>query len=246
MELQKSQTEEDQQEASRDQSRWIFIISGALLGGGVLCYFIVPSFQQFVDEALRILTSDDQERIEQWVSGFGAAGPLFIVAAMVAQMFLIVIPSVVLMVVSTLAYGPLWGSLLSLVAVLVASSIAYYIGLHAGNAFVDKLIGQKAEEKVNGYIQQYGVWAIVLFRVSPFLSNDAISFVAGIGEMRYLKFIAATAAGILPLIGVIAYVGKDTDRLQTSMIWISVITAVGFAVYFVYKRLTNKKEEEDK
>ena len=221
----------------QSQSLWIFVISGLLIAGVVLCYFLIPDFRQFADEAIRILTSDDQEKIEQWVSGFGAWGPVFIVAAMVAQMFLIVIPSVVLMVVSTLAYGPFWGSLLSLVAVLVASSIAYFIGLHAGNAFIDKLIGKKAEEKVGHYIEQYGVWAIILFRVSPFLSNDAISFVAGIGDMRYLKFIAATAAGIIPLIGAIAYVGKDTETLENSMLWISAITVVAFAAYFIYKRM---------
>ena len=226
----------DSKEAAR-QSQWVFIVSGMLLAGGVLCYFIVPSFQQFVDEAIQVLSSDDQEQIEQWVSSFGAWGPAFIITAMVAQMFLIVIPSVVLMVVSTLAYGPVWGSLLSFVAVLLASSIAYYIGLHLGNAFVDKLIGEKAEEKVNRYVEEYGIWAIVLFRVSPFLSNDAISFVAGIGEMRYCNFIVATAGGIIPLIGVIAYVGKDTETLETSMIWIFAATAVAFAGYFAYKRL---------
>ena len=236
------QTQNYTQEESRGQSKWIFIVSGLLLGSLVLCYFFVSQFQQFVDEAFRILSSDDQERIKQWVSGFGPWGPLFIVAAMVAQMFLIVIPSVVLMVVSTLAYGPLWGSLWSLVAVLVASSLAYFIGLQLGNSFVDKLIGKQAEEKVNGYIQKYGAWAIVLFRVSPFLSNDAISFVAGIGRMRYATFIVATAGGIAPLIGVIAYVGKDTDTLQTSMIWISAATAVAFVVYLLYRRHQKSKE----
>ena len=158
---------------------------------------------------------------------------MFIVVAMVVQMFLIVIPSVVLMVVSTLAYGPLWGSLLSCLAVLIASSLAYFIGLHAGNTLVKRLIGKKAEEKVEHYIQEYGAWAIVLFRVSPFLSNDAISFVAGIGEMRYPKFILATAVGIIPLI---AYVGQDTETLEKSMLWVTGATVLGFAAYVIYRR----------
>ena len=101
---------------------------------------------------------------------------------------------------------------------------------------MDRLIGQKAEKKVNGYVEQYGAWAVVLFRVSPFLSNDAISFVAGIGEMRYVTFITATAGGIIPLIAVIAYVGKDTETLETSMIWIFAATALAFAGYFAYKK----------
>lgn len=228
-----------EQEGQRTQSRWVFIISGGLLLGLVVAYFTLDGFRQFVDEAIEVLTSDDQERIKNWVSEFGFWGPVFIIGAMTAQMFLIVIPSVALMVVSALAYGPWWGSVISYGAVVVAATIAYFIGVHANNVFIDKLIGEKNEKKVENYIQKYGSWAIVLFRLSPFLSNDAISFVAGIGQMRYLKFIIATSVGIIPLIAMIAYLGKDTERLETGMIWISAATLVGFLVYYLIKRKKN-------
>lgn len=231
-----TQQSTSEQENRRSQSRWVIIISGGLLLGLVVAYFTVSGFQQFVDEAVEVLTSDDQERVENWVSDFGFWGPVFIIGAMTAQMFLIVVPSVVLMVVSSLAYGPWWGSVISYVAVAIAATIAYFIGVHANNVFIDKLIGEKNEKKVENYIQKYGAWAIVLFRLSPFLSNDAISFVAGIGHLRYLKFITATSVGIIPLIAMIAYLGKDTDRLETGMIWISAATLAGFVIYYLIKR----------
>ncbi|MFP4090039.1 MAG: TVP38/TMEM64 family protein [Cyclobacteriaceae bacterium] len=162
---------------------------------------------------------------------------------MVAQMFLIVIPSPLLMIVSTLAYGPFWGSLISYVAVVVAATVAYFIGYHASNAFIDRLIGQKTTEKVNYYIQKYGAWAVVIFRVSPFLSNDAISFVAGLGEMKFVKFILATTAGIIPLIAMIGFLGENTERLKTGMLWISGLTIVGFAIYFLIKRHQKNKPQ---
>lgn len=230
------------EEQERSQSKLIFIISGIIIASLVLCYFFIPGFKNFVNQAITILTSDDKERIRDWVSGFGFWGPIFIVGAMTAQMFLIVIPSVILMVVSVLAYGPWWGSLISYVAVVLASSVAYFIGVHASNAFIDKLIGEKSEKKVEHYIQKYGAWAIVAFRVSPFLSNDAISFVAGLGQMRYLKFIMATTAGIIPLIGMIAYLGKDTQTLKTGMMWISGFTLIAFAIYvYIHERKKKKK-----
>lgn len=229
------------EEEERSQSRLIFIISGAIIVSLVLCYFLVPDFKSFINQAINILTSDDQGRIRDWVSGFGFWGPVFIIGAMTAQMFLIVIPSLILMVVSTLAYGPWWGSLISYAAVILASSIAYFIGLHASNAFIDKLIGEKSEKKVQQYIEKYGAWAIVAFRVSPFLSNDAISFVAGLGKMRYLKFIAATTVGIIPLIAMIAYLGKDMQTLKTGMAWVSGVTLVAFAIYVFIRERKKKK-----
>ncbi|WKN32617.1 TVP38/TMEM64 family protein [Porifericola rhodea] len=232
-----------EREEQRKQSVWVFVISGAVILALILSYFFIPSVQNFMTNAYEVLTSDDKQRIKDWVSGFGYWGPVIIIGAMVLQMFLIVIPSPLLMIVSTLAYGPWWGSVISFVAVLVAATIAYFIGYHASNAFVDKIIGQKSGEKVNKYIQKYGVWAVVLFRVSPFLSNDAISFVAGLGEMRYVKFITATTAGIIPLIAMIAFLGKNTDRLQNGMLWISGITILGFAIYFLVKRYRNKETQ---
>lgn len=225
----------------RSQSMLVFIISGAIIVLLVLCYLFIPDFKNFINEAINILTSDDKERIRNWVSSFGFWGPVFIIAAMTAQMFLIVIPSVILMVVSALAYGPWWGSLISYAAVALASTIAYFIGIHASHAFVDKLIGQKSEKKVEHYIQKYGAWAIVAFRVSPFLSNDAISFVAGLGKMRYPKFIGATTLGIIPLIVMIAFLGRDTDTLKTGMLWISGFTMAAFLVYLFINERKKKK-----
>lgn len=233
-----------QRDEQRQQSIWVFVLSGMILSSLVLSYFFVPGVQDFMSTAYETLTSDDEQRIKEWVGGFGFWGPFIIVAAMVVQMFLIVIPSPLLMIVSTLAYGPWWGSVISYVAVAVAATIAYFIGYHASNAFVDKIIGQKSAKKVNGYIQEYGVWAVILFRVAPFLSNDAISFVAGLGEMRYLKFMVATTAGIIPLIAMIAFLGSNTSRLETGMLWISGVTVVGFLIYFLIKKYKGKKSHQ--
>ena len=230
-----------EREEQRKQSIWVFIISGAVILAISLSYFFIPEVQDFFKNAYQVLTSDDKQQIKEWVSGFGFWGPVVIVGAMVVQMFLIVVPSPLLMIVSALAYGPWWGSLISYVAVTVAATIAYYIGYHASNAFIDRLIGQKSAQKVNHYIQKYGVWAVVLFRVSPFLSNDGISFVAGLGEMRYTKFIMATTAGIIPLIAMIAFLGEDTDRLKDGMLWISGATIVGFGIYFLIKKHRGNK-----
>ncbi|MFP4503580.1 MAG: TVP38/TMEM64 family protein [Cyclobacteriaceae bacterium] len=232
-----------QREEERKQSIWVFIVSGGIILAIILSYFLIPEVKVFLNQAFEVLTSDDTQLIEEWVSGFDFWGPLIIVAAMVAQMFLIVIPSPLLMIVSTLAYGPFWGSLISYVAVVVAATVAYFIGYHASNAFIDRLIGQKTTEKVNYYIQKYGAWAVVIFRVSPFLSNDAISFVAGLGEMKFVKFILATTAGIVPLIAMIGFLGENTERLKTGMLWVSVLTIVGFAIYFLIKRHQKNKPQ---
>lgn len=202
-----------------------------LVGGIVLCYFFVPSVQQFLDEAWNVLTSDDQKRIEDWVSGFGWLGPFVIILAMIFQMFLLVIPSVVLMAVSILAYGPIWGSLIVLLAIFTASSVGYFLGNFLGQSIVVKLLGEKAEKNIEHFIEDYSFWAVIITRLNPFLSNDAISFVGGMLKMGYWKFIGATMIGILPLTIFLAIFGESTETLKTGLFWGSIISLIGFGIY---------------
>ena len=152
-------------------------------------FFAIPSVNDFFKEAWSVLTSDDEARVKKWVEGFGWFGPVVIVLAMVIQMFLLVIPTILLMIVSTLAYGPVWGSIINFTAVIIASSVGYAIGKYLGLSFIERLVGEKTTKKITTFIENYGFWAVVITRINPFLSNDAISFVAGILKMNYWKFI---------------------------------------------------------
>ena len=242
----KKATVTDQHEEEVKESKWPLIGTGILIGGLVASYFIFPGFQAGVNEAWVVLTSGNEQRISDWVSGFGYWGPVYIVMAMVAQMFLLVINVVLLMLVAIIAYGPIWGSVIAIMAVLVASTAGYFIGRSVGQAGVTKLIGHKAEKKVTDFVNNYGLWAVVIARISPFLSNDAVSFVAGLAKMGYWRFIGATMAGIVPLTVLLAWLGENNQRLQTGLIWVSAVSLALFIGYIIYNKYIRKNKASDK
>ncbi|MDO6388921.1 TVP38/TMEM64 family protein [Pontibacter sp. BT731] len=227
------------------QSKWPLVITAGIIALLILSYFIFPGFQANINEGWDVLTSGDEARISSWVEQFGFWGPIFIVLAMVAQMFLVVVNVVALMLVAIIAYGPFWGSLIAIAAVLVASTIGYFIGRGLGEAGVRKIIGHKAEEKVLGFVSDYGIWAVIVARISPFLSNDAVSFVAGITKMSYFKFIGATIAGITPLTLLLAWLGEDNDRLMNGLIWVGGVSLVLFIGYVIYDKYRKKRYHQD-
>ncbi len=218
------------------QSRAILITTAVLITGLVGTYFVIPGYQAFINEAWRILTSGSDEQISQWIEQFGFWGPIFIGFVMTAQMFLFIINATLLVLVSILAYGAVWGSLIAIASICIASTIGYYIGRALGPHTVHKLIGESTEQKIESFMNDYGMGAVAIARFSPFLSNDAISFVAGILKMSYLKFMGATIAGIIPLVVLIAWLSESMDRLQTGLIWISAISLAAFIGYVVYDK----------
>ncbi|MPR32695.1 TVP38/TMEM64 family protein [Salmonirosea aquatica] len=217
------------------------VLSALIIGGGTLFYFLLPDFQQFCREAWQVLTSGEEARVASWVSQFGLGGPALLLVLFFVQMIAFVIPSWLLILVCTLAYGPWWGSALALLGILLASTAAYFIGKSLSKATLLALLGKKAEQKMATYLKNYGLGTVILFRLAPFLSNDTISFMAGLTRMHFWRFMAGTALGITPLIGFLAYLGGNTERLQRGLIWASVVCTVGFGMYVWWDRTKRPK-----
>jgi uncharacterized membrane protein YdjX (TVP38/TMEM64 family) len=218
-----------------------FLISLSLVGCLVILYLIIPSFQAFIKEAFEVLTSDDEERIKEWVAKFKLAGPLTLILLMVIQMFLFVVPNVFVMMVAIVSYGPVWGAIISFFGVFASSSVGYLIGKYLGPVTVHKLMSDNVRKKTARFIKSYGVTAIAITRISSF-SNDSLSIVAGLLKMSYRKYILATLAGISPLIILLAIYGKN-GKILKSLIWIAAISLVILIIYIILNERKRKKRE---
>ena len=221
----------EKSESTNKKSNFPIYISIGIVVLTVVAYFFIPEVQSFLNQAWVVLTSGDERKIQLWVSEFGWVGPLVLIISMVVQIVVLVIPSFALMVVSILAYGPVWGSLIVFAAIFSAATVAYFVGKYYGSSLIQKFIGKKSEKKMTGFLKDYGFWAIIIFRINPLLSNDAISLIAGILHMKYWKFIGATLLGIAPLTIFMAILGETTDDLKTGFLWVSIVSLVIFIGY---------------
>lgn len=224
-------------------SRKILIVTSVLILIALISsYFLIPGVNQGVNKAFDILTSGDQDRIKEWVSEFGLWGPLVIIVGMVASMFLFVVPNLLLLIISSVSYGPLWGSVISLVAVFISSTVAYSLGYWVGPGILKRFLSKNTHEKLTKMVRLYGVGIIILFRISPLLSNEAISFIPALLRMRYKRFILATLAGSVPVIGILAYTSGE-GNFKTVMIWLSVVSLIGYAIYlYIANRIRTKRK----
>lgn len=220
-----------------------YIFTLSLIAGLIIAYFIYPPYTLFIDESWTVLMSEDEERIRKYFKDFGFWGPLAIIILMVLQIFLVIFPSWLPMIVAVLAYGFVGGVLISITGVFLASTLGYFIGKMLGENSMDKLLGKKANKEVNYWVEEYGFWAVALFRLSPFLSNDAISIIAGILTMGYRKFIFATLSGITPLALAIGYFAEDPDTLKEGLYWIG---GAGVLSYFLYAFIDYRKRKKKK
>jgi uncharacterized membrane protein YdjX (TVP38/TMEM64 family) len=229
--------------AKRPQVRFV-VIALAIVVPLVISYFLFPGFQAGVNDAFEVVTGDDPERAQGWVKQFGILGPLILIVAIAIQMFLLVVPNILLFAIAVVCYGSVWGALISLVGVFCSSSLGYYIGRKLGPRAIDRFVSQKAQNKIQVFIERYGVKAVVIFRLST-ISTDALGFVAGILEMNYKRYILATMAGVTPLIVLISIYGGN-GRIETALIWIASIALVALGVYIYLDRFKRRAAEAEK
>lgn len=235
--MKKSQAAEDADGRPRGGNGFLFVVLG-MVSLLALSYFMFPEFQTGVNDAFEAVTSEDQEKIELWVKRFGVLGPVVLILAIALQMFLLVVPNILLFAIAIISYGPVWGALISLVGVFLSSSLGYYIGKKLGPRAIDRFVSQKAQDKIQVFIERYGVKAVIIFRLST-ISTDSLGFVAGILEMDYKRYILATLAGVTPLIVLIAIYGGN-GRMETALIWIASISVVALLVYMYLDRFKRR------
>lgn len=208
----------------------------AFLVVAVGLYFAWPAYQEFVDRAWSLLRAGDRAALSEWIRGYGTAGPLVLLALMVLQTIVAVVPSLLPAVACVLAYGPLAGGALASAGLMLAAAVGYGIGRSIGPFTVGRLVGESNRERMEEAVDDYGVWAVVAARLSPVLSTDAVSIVAGMVEMGWWRFLAATAGGTLPLVVLIAVLGEDIDRMTAGLIWISALSLAAVIGYAIWRR----------
>lgn len=87
--------------------------------------------------------------------------------------------------------------LVVLIAAILGDTINYHIGKAFGNRLLNwnsKLIKKEYIEKTYGFFDRHGGKSIIIARFVPIIRTFA-PFVAGIGKMKYLRFLSFNAIG---------------------------------------------------
>jgi uncharacterized membrane protein YdjX (TVP38/TMEM64 family) len=110
---------------------------------------------------------------------------------------LVVAPVTVLIAVSVLAFGPLFGFLYSFIGMTLSALLTFGLGHLLGHETVRRLAGSRLN-KISRRLAQRGVLAIIAVRIIPVAPFSLINLVAGASHIRFRHFLIGTLIGELP------------------------------------------------
>lgn len=167
---------------------------------------------------------------------------MFVVAGLVA------FPLSLLIIASSIAFGPLGGFLYSFVGGLLSAVSTYGVGYYTGRKTVRKLAGDRLN-RISKKLAKHGLLTIVTIRVVPVAPFTIINLVAGASHIKFRDYVIGTALGMAPGMAAIVLLTETIGKTikQPNLTHITLLTATVGAVviagYVLVKWLMKKRKE---
>jgi uncharacterized membrane protein YdjX (TVP38/TMEM64 family) len=136
-------------------------------------------------------------RVEAWLAGAGALAPLLFIVVM-ALTVVSPLPTIPLDLLAGRFFGPLPGTLYSVVGATLGSLISFHVARWLGRDVVARFLKGHINFCVRCSDRLLSK-LVFLGRLVPVVSFDLLSYGAGLTRMSALKFAAASFLGMLPL-----------------------------------------------
>ena len=187
------------------------------------------------------------EGLRSYVASYGRFTVPIFIAIQFLQVVVLPIPSMVTIGAGVALFGPFYGAFYSLIGILSASIIAFFIGRHLGYKVVSWIIGEKSLQKGLQLVKGKDTIVLTFMFLFPFFPDDVLCFVAGLSTMSvkfYLVMITATR-----IIGIVlssySLGGKiiPFDTWWGIALWVSIFVITCVLCVIIYNSGEKKKKK---
>lgn len=206
--------------------KWLISIALSLFALFTLSYLLAEQ-AGWTDERW---VSEQVLAIQERPGGTLLAGA--VIASLLTLDLLFPVPSSILMILSGALLGFHSGWMVSLLGAMGSALIGFALCRTWGKPAFDRVVGSLDAERITRFFERHGVWAILLSRSVPMLT-EIVSCLAGLSAMRFRLFFWVTLAGTWPLCIVYAWAGHravDQSAIGWAVVLAFVVPAVGLAI----------------
>ena len=130
-----------------------------------------------------------------WSERLGVWGPLALIAGMLVQAALPLLPAAADVVLAALLYGFWGGFAIVYTGTLLGAALGYRVGQRFGGWAVRRLAGERMTRRLEAFAGQRGVRAVLLVRLMPALKAEVMNLVAGAVGMAFLAVYGRLGSG---------------------------------------------------
>ncbi|MFB6081736.1 MAG: TVP38/TMEM64 family protein [Halanaeroarchaeum sp.] len=153
--------------------------------------------------------SVDPVALRTWVDGFGVFAPLVVIAAQALQVLVAPVPGQVLGLAAGYLFGPIHGTVYSVLGAAIGSFVAFSASRRFGRPFVAGTVDPETMAWFDDVTDRRGYLGLFLVFLVPGLPDDLICFVAGLSRMDLWRMTAISIVGRVPGYYLVALGGAE-------------------------------------
>ncbi len=184
-----------------------------------------------------LLWFSDRDAVTASITGYGLWGPAILFVLFILQTFIAFIPGQALMVSSGYIYGFTGGILITWISLTVGGQAAFWLARRYGRPFAEKFVSPPVLDRWDKSAAGQGIGFYVISLILPLFPNDAMCYVAGLGNMSFRRFLVANIVGrgIASFLTVV--IGAYSEQIP-GLLWMAVIGFIllGFVGWFAIRR----------
>jgi len=190
----------------------------AVAGGGLVYFISSWSLSGVFLNGIAIHGNID--RLKSFILSYGFWAPLISAFLMIAQSVVLFLPAFPIFVVNALAFGLVWGMLLSWSSAVLGSITCFGIAKILGRPFVQRLVNRVHLETADTALRRYEKYIILFFGFVPVISFDVISYAAGLTLLTLWEFIPLVCIAQIPSALFYSLLVHKIDRGTLDIYWV--------------------------
>ena len=193
----------------------------------ILIFLIILFWQQLFN----FFSNPDKIRSTILKTGFLA--PIVFIFLIILQVLIAPIPGQEMGLMSGYIFGPIKGTIYSMIGLTIGSYIAFKLSRVYGAPLVKKLVDKKTFEKFNKIALEKGPFTLFLLYLFPALPDDSICYIAGLTKIKIKNLVIISAIGRFPGFLVLNLIGAGLYfTTNFSLIFIGLLIVISFLIYF--------------
>jgi uncharacterized membrane protein YdjX (TVP38/TMEM64 family) len=177
----------------------------------------------------------DPVAVRTTIRSTGALAPVVFLAAQALQVLVAPIPGQVLGFVAGYLFGVVWGTALSVAGATIGGYVAFWLARRYGRPVVERLVEDEAIDLFDSFSSRHGDVVLFLIVLVPGLPDDAICFLAGVGDIDTRSVLLASVVGRLPGYFLVALAGARLAEARTAettllLVVLAAVSAVGYVL----------------
>jgi uncharacterized membrane protein YdjX (TVP38/TMEM64 family) len=205
-------------------------------------WFVVISvlgFSLLLFGLANVLGLSMDEHAPGWIAQRGAVGMLLSVALLVADVFLPV-PSSLIMVLNGALYGPWIGALLSVLGGVGATCVGYALGA-SGIGVVRRWVSDAELERARLFFARWGILAVIVSRPVPLLA-ETVAIMAGLSGWGFGRTALSALGGVLPIAVIYALSGAWSAQDDFGLLTFFLVMAIGAIAWLIGRYLGRRMD----